>query len=99
MNLSNELALESRHLLSRRWFLKECGVGLAAISLGSLLRGERAHGALAPTNPMLAKAPHFAPKAKRVIFLFQAGAPSQLDISTTSLSWRSGTANRCRQSW
>jgi hypothetical protein len=56
--------------LARRWFLKECGVGLGAAALAHLL-GETA--AAAPK-------PHFAPKAKRVIYLFMAGAPSQLDL-------------------
>jgi hypothetical protein len=80
MDLPAELALESRQLLSRRWFLQQCGVGVGAMMLGSLLRGERALGMSAGGNPMAAKTPHFAPKAKRVIFLFQAGAPSQLDL-------------------
>jgi hypothetical protein len=65
--------------ISRRWFLKECGVGLGAIAFGSLLGRELAHGALAQ-NPLAPRAPHFAPKAKRVIYLFQAGAPSHLDL-------------------
>ncbi len=80
MNLLPELRSESRRFLTRRWFLQECGVGLGAIMLGSLLKGERAHGAISIINPMAPRAPHFAPKAKRVIFLFQAGAPSQLDL-------------------
>jgi hypothetical protein len=56
-------------LLARRWFLRECGVGLGAVALAHLL-GEKA----------AAKGPHFAPKAKRVIFLFMAGAPSHLEL-------------------
>jgi hypothetical protein len=60
---------------TRRYFFRECGVGLGKIALASLLvEGARSTG-LAATKP-----PHFAPKAKRVIFLFMAGAPSQLDL-------------------
>src|SRR5437879_4184031 len=71
--------------LTRRWFFQECGVGLGAIALGSLLgpgaaRPARAGSSTVHVNPLAPKAPHFAPKAKRVIFLFQAGAPSHLDL-------------------
>jgi hypothetical protein len=66
---------------SRRWFLKDCGVGLGAMALGELMR-EGGHAADLPatTDPMAPKSPHFAPKAKRVIFLFMAGAPSHLEL-------------------
>src|SRR5438874_7627052 len=59
-------------LLARRWFLQECGVGLGAMALGQLLGASE--NALAP------KKPHYAPKAKSVIFLFMAGAPSHLEL-------------------
>jgi hypothetical protein len=52
--------------ISRRWFFEQCGVGLGAMAMN----------ALAATNQQ----PHFAPKAKRVIFLFMAGAPSHLEM-------------------
>jgi hypothetical protein len=64
--------------VSRRWFLKECGVGLGAIALRSLL-GSSAHAAVA-ANPMAAKIPPLPAKAKRVIYLFMAGAPSHLEL-------------------
>ncbi|MFN9919235.1 MAG: DUF1501 domain-containing protein [Acidobacteriota bacterium] len=57
---------------ARRWFLKDCGVGLGALALRSL--------AAAPANPLAPKIPHVAPKATRVIFLFMAGAPSHLEL-------------------
>lgn len=60
--------------ISRRWFLNECGVGLGSMALGQLLQG--ATGA----DPLAPKQPHFAPKAKNVIFLFMAGAPSHLEL-------------------
>ncbi|MGV3533197.1 MAG: DUF1501 domain-containing protein [Chthoniobacteraceae bacterium] len=78
MDFARELQLENARRISRRWFLRDCGVGLASVAMGSLLGGTA--GAVQPANPMLPKTPHFAPKAKRVIFLFQAGAPSQLDL-------------------
>jgi hypothetical protein len=61
--------------LARRWFLQQCGVGLGSAALASLLRAD---GFAA--DPLAPKQPHFAPKAKRVIFLFMAGAPSHLDL-------------------
>jgi hypothetical protein len=70
--------------LARRHFLRDCTVGLGKMALGSLLVGgmsRAAHGAEgAPAHPLALKAPHFAPKAKAVIHLFMAGAPSQLDL-------------------
>ena len=58
--------------IARRWFLGQCGVGLGAMALGQLLN--------ASENPLAPKQPHFAPKAKRIIFLFMAGAPSHLEL-------------------
>jgi len=62
--------------IARRWFLQQCGVGLGAVALRSLL----AEPAQAATDPLAPKQPHFAPKAKNVIFLFMAGAPSHLEL-------------------
>jgi hypothetical protein len=62
---------------TRRWFFEECGVGLGAIALGALLGPP---GAARAADPLAPKRPHFAPRARRVIFLFQAGAPSHLDL-------------------
>jgi hypothetical protein len=61
--------------LSRRAFINQCALGAAA--LASLLNENVS--AQAPSQPSGA-VPHFAPKAKRVIYLFQSGAPSQLDL-------------------
>jgi hypothetical protein len=66
--------------ISRRWFLQQCGVGMGAIALESLLGETLSAAAAAPRDPLSPKQPHHAPKAKRVIFLFQAGAPSHLDL-------------------
>ena len=54
--------------MARRQFLKTSGMGLGATALGSLL----------PQN--VGARSHFAPKAKKVIFLFMAGGPSQIDL-------------------
>ena len=82
MNLTQDLTNEQRRFLTRRWFFRECGVGLGSIALGSLLQDRLSSSAQAAlgTNPMGAKAPHFPAKAKRVIYLFQAGAPSHLEL-------------------
>lgn len=66
--------------LQRRAFLQGNVLGLGGLALTSLL----ADGAKAAEHPVatggLAGVPHFPPKAKRVIYLFQSGAPSQLDL-------------------
>ncbi len=74
----NPLA-EQNLLLTRRHFFSRFGLGLGTAALASLL-GE--HGLANPDEdkPGLPGVPHFAPKAKRVIYLFQSGAPSQLDL-------------------
>ena len=65
---------EQKLLMTRRSFFGRSGAGIGAAALGSLLaRDLRADIAL----PGL---PHFKPKARRVIYLFQHGAPSQLDL-------------------
>lgn len=63
---------------SRRNFLRDCAGGIGTIALAHLLgiEGRTAE----PVNPMAPKKPHFAPRAKNVIFLFMEGAPSQMDL-------------------
>src|SRR5207247_1182433 len=61
---------------SRRQFFRRSGLTLGSAALASLLRENLG----AATNPLAAKAPHFAPKAKSVIYLHMIGAPSQLDL-------------------
>ena len=81
-SLSAEFRAEHAKLTTRRWFFRQCGVGLGSIALGSLLGADKAFAAGTPklTNPLMPHSPHFAPKAKRVIYLFMGGAPSQLDL-------------------
>jgi hypothetical protein len=69
--------------VTRRHFLRDCGVGLGKIALAGLLTDslvQRGSGAVLPTNALAPRQPHFAGKAKRVIHLFMAGAPSQLEL-------------------
>ena len=68
--------------ITRRHFFGECGVGVGKIALASLLADSALPQAASAQvqNPLAPKAPHFKPKAKRVIHLFMAGAPSQLDL-------------------
>src|SRR5437870_5634847 len=67
-------------LISRRWFFEQCGIGLGAMALGNLL-AQSGHAANAtPDDPLAPKKPHFPGKAKNVIFLFMAGAPSHLEL-------------------
>jgi hypothetical protein len=78
MNMLESAAL--RHI-TRRHFFGDCAVGLGAIALNQLLSADgRAAVKVDSANPMSARMPHFAPKAKRVIYLFMAGGPSQLDL-------------------
>ena len=65
--------------ITRRHFFSQCGVGIGALALNQLISAEGAMK-IDPANPMAPRAPHFAPKAKRVIYLFMAGGPSQLDL-------------------
>jgi hypothetical protein len=67
----------TRNQISRRWFFEQCGVGLGAIALKTLM-AESAQGASA--DPLAPKPPQFPAKAKNVIFLFMAGAPSHLEL-------------------
>jgi hypothetical protein len=82
MNVAQELRAEYARLITRRWFFRQCGVGLGSMALGSLLNPQSARAGKAPSanNPLAPREPHFKPKAKRVIYLFMGGAPSQLDL-------------------
>ena len=68
--------------VTRRHFFAECGVGLGKMALGALCARELAAAGDTrdPQNPMAARRPHFAAKAKSVIFLFMAGGPSQFEL-------------------
>src|SRR4029079_6944125 len=70
--------IDSALARTRRHFFRDCGVGVGAMALGSLLA--RDTGAKERNDPLAPKKPHFPAKAKAVIYLFMAGAPSQLEL-------------------
>lgn len=78
----NPLTQLAQHV-TRRHFFGDCGVGLGKMALAGLLTGalhRAASAAPATIDPLAPRDPHFTPKAKRVIHLFMAGAPSHLDL-------------------
>jgi hypothetical protein len=68
--------MDHMQALTRRHFLQRSGAGIGAAALSCLL-GQDSQAAIAP---MAHQGPHFAPKAKRVIYLHMAGSPPQLDL-------------------
>ncbi|HSK11584.1 MAG TPA: DUF1501 domain-containing protein, partial [Phnomibacter sp.] len=70
--------LENNLRLNRRKFLSRMSVGIGSLALGSLLIPDLFNANEEELS--LLGLPHFAPKAKRIIYLFQNGAPSQLDL-------------------
>ncbi|HKB41272.1 MAG TPA: DUF1501 domain-containing protein [Gemmataceae bacterium] len=65
---------------TRRQFFKNCGIGLGSLALASLLDERLLAAASQPADPLAPRQPHFPAKARRVIFLHMAGAPSTLDL-------------------
>ncbi|MDQ3289978.1 MAG: DUF1501 domain-containing protein [Bacteroidota bacterium] len=90
MNLFEEALFRQTEYFTRRHFLRQCTTGLGAMALSSLIgcSGRERGSNIAGTGgihrdlskPFAPLAPHFAPKAKAVIFLHMAGAPSQLEL-------------------
>ncbi|MFO1094723.1 MAG: DUF1501 domain-containing protein [Planctomycetaceae bacterium] len=81
------MMFESRALLqqrTRRHFFHDCRLGLGALGLASLmdrrLLAAPSEAADRLTNPLSVRPTHFAPQATNVIYLFQAGGPSQLEL-------------------
>jgi hypothetical protein len=71
---------DTQRSFSRRWFMKDCGLGLGSIALASMLGKGSASAAASIIDPHAPKSPQFPAKAKNVIFLFMGGAPSHLDL-------------------
>ena len=69
-------------LHTRRAALKQLGCGFGYMALAGLAAQQQARAALA--NPLVPRAPHFPPKAKRIIFLFMQGGVSHVD----SFDWK-----------
>src|SRR5258708_17170066 len=74
--MANEF-FENRLNINRRHFLGKMGLGLGSVALGSLLIPNLFNGE--DDTQLPPGLPHFAPKARRIIYLFQNGAPSQLE--------------------
>ncbi|PWJ60362.1 uncharacterized protein DUF1501 [Dyadobacter jejuensis] len=67
--------------VNRRHFLSKLSLGLGSAALGTLLVPDLLKGiGGSSVNDIVSRLPHFAPKAKRVIYLFQNGAPSQYEL-------------------
>src|SRR5689334_5432072 len=69
--------------LSRRDMLATAGTGFGLLALADLLAAEEkkaAAGSDRAVNPYAVRAPHFTPRAKRVIFLYMPGGPSHVDL-------------------
>lgn len=86
MDILQELYYRKLQYETRRQFLKKCTSGLGAIAFGSIM-GCNPFAATKPagkvaidSNPMAPQPSHFVGKAKRVIYLHMAGAPSQLEL-------------------
>src|SRR5262245_66463054 len=62
---------------NRREMLQRAGAGFGSVALAALLADETR--AAAPADPLAPRKPHFEARAKRVIFLFMPGGPSQVD--------------------
>ena len=85
--LHNHSARPEEFFVTRRQFLNRFGMGFGALSLASLLgegllpreAGAAEAGLSADMNPLAARKPHFAAKAKHVVHVFAQGAPSQVD--------------------
>ncbi len=82
MDLDKKLSAER----TRRHFFQDCGLGVGKAALASLALKDGLSAASetadlsAAVSPMAAKDPHYAPKAKSVIYLFMAGGPSQFEL-------------------
>ncbi len=79
MNPQNEFQL----MMTRRHFFSRSAMGIGTAALAMLFKDSglaQTSQQSKPALPGLADLPHFAPKAKRIIYLFQSGAPSQLDM-------------------
>ena len=80
----NNSDMHQQHLLqqqTRRHFFNQCGIGVGSIALANLMASSSDANHLdASSNPLAPKPTHFPARAKRVIYLFMAGGPSQLDM-------------------
>ena len=80
MNILQHFQREHLRTITRRQFFNRCGTGMGALALSSLLNEKLFASSPMAEDPTAPRMPHFAPKAKRIIYLHMAGAPSQLDL-------------------
>ncbi|MDP4854241.1 MAG: DUF1501 domain-containing protein, partial [Saprospiraceae bacterium] len=86
LSLAEEAHLLDAQLATRRLFLKQCSMGLGALAFSPLINACTSESTgssntlFDPTKPLLPKTPHLPGKAKSVIYLHMAGAPSQLEL-------------------
>ncbi|HEY3856527.1 MAG TPA: DUF1501 domain-containing protein [Verrucomicrobiae bacterium] len=84
--MTSQFAIEQQrklHAITRRHFFSRSALGIGGLALASLLNDNifaAQKSNLLIASPLAVKPPHFAPKAKRVIYMFMEGAPSQLDL-------------------
>ena len=76
MNCETHSLRDRGTAVSRRWFLRQCGLGVGKLGLASLLAGSRQ----AAAEGFVPQPAHFPGRARAVIHLFMAGAPSQLEM-------------------
>lgn len=88
-DIPSELRQRTLQAQTRRHFLGSCATGLGSMFLATGLARAASHVATAdtrlnftrdPAQPMAALAPQYAPKARRIIYLYMTGAPSQLEL-------------------
>ena len=81
MKTHEQMLRQILHQETRRHFLRQGSLALGSIWLASQARaGEQPAVALDLAHPMRPRAPLFAPRARRVIYLHMAGSPSQLEL-------------------
>jgi hypothetical protein len=92
------LSIDDRWRLDRRVFLQTGGLNIGAIALAMLRQNELLASPVAPDVDLLAPhRPHFAPRAKRIIYLHMIGAPSQLDLFEDKPELRTHDGEACPQ--
>ncbi len=75
-----DLSSARAQAITRRHFFRNCQVGIGGMALASLLGRESSANPAQDVDPLAVRSPHFAPKAKRVIYLHLAGSPPHLDL-------------------
>ena len=78
--MSPNLPPSSPPFFNRREFLNRFGMGMGGVALAEMLAKDSSAAAPSESEKGVLGAPHFAPKAKRIIYLFMSGGPSQLDL-------------------